>query len=184
MLCDVDLGRPDGSRTHTVAVAAGLAGEGLDVRLVARGPDPALPGVAYRPGAPSSTGRLARIVGVNRAAIAELRRAPPGRRAFYVRKDWGSLPAPAVARALGGPAGVLRAQGLGLAAGPGRRAAAALSDDGRGERHALRARLRATPGPAPPRLRPREAAGRRPHLGAVEPDHRHHGRAGGGDHTR
>ena len=100
MLCDVDLGRPDGSRTHTVAVAAGLAGEGLDVRLVARGPDPALPGVAYRAGAPSSTGRVARIIGVNRAAIAELRRAPRGRRAFYVRKDWGSLPALAVARLL------------------------------------------------------------------------------------
>jgi glycosyltransferase involved in cell wall biosynthesis len=98
MLCDVDLGRPDGSRTHTVEVARGLAAEGLDVVLVARGPDPAIAGVRYRPGAPSQCGRLARLAGVNRAAIGALRAAPKHRRALYVRKDWGSLPALAVAR--------------------------------------------------------------------------------------
>ncbi len=98
MLCDVDLGRPDGSRTHTVEVARGLAREGLAVVLVARGPDPAIDGVRYRAGAPSVCGRLVRIAGVNSAAIAALRSAPKGARAFYVRKDWGSLPALAVAR--------------------------------------------------------------------------------------
>ncbi len=106
MLCDVDLGRPDGSRTHTVEVAAGMAREGLDVVLVARGPDPVVSGVRYRAGAPSDAGRAARLIGVNRAAIAALWRAPRGERAFYVRKDWGSLPALAVARLLRCPATV------------------------------------------------------------------------------
>src|SRR4051812_22341401 len=106
MLCDVDLGRPDGSRTHTVSVASGLAGEGLAVELVARGPDPAISGVGYHPGAPSDAGRAARLLGVNRTAIAALRRARRGERAFYVRKDWGSLPALAAARLLGSPATV------------------------------------------------------------------------------
>jgi glycosyltransferase involved in cell wall biosynthesis len=106
MLCDVDLGRPDGSRTHTVSVASGLAGEGLAIDLVARGPDPALAGVRYRSGAPSGAGRAARVLGVNRAAIAALRRAPRGERAFYVRKDWGSLPALVAARLLRCPATV------------------------------------------------------------------------------
>jgi glycosyltransferase involved in cell wall biosynthesis len=100
MLCDVDLARPDGSRTHTVAVAGGLAREGLAVQLVARGPDPQVPGVDYHQGAPSSGARAGRILGVNRAAIAALCRAPRGARAFYVRKDWGSLPALAAARLL------------------------------------------------------------------------------------
>src|SRR5690349_15084464 len=103
MLCDGDLARPDGSRTHTIGVARGLAREGLAVRLVARGPDPAIAGVEYHAGAPSATGRLSRIVGVNRAAISALRRAPRGRRALYVRKDWGSLPALVAARLLSCP---------------------------------------------------------------------------------
>ena len=100
MLCDVDLGRPDGSRTHTVEVARGFARQGLRVELVARGPDPGLDGVTYRQGAPSASGRATRILGVNQAAIAALRRAPRDRRALYVRKDWGSLPAMVVARLL------------------------------------------------------------------------------------
>jgi glycosyltransferase involved in cell wall biosynthesis len=101
MVCDVDLGTPDATRTHTVEVARGFVAEGLAVDLVARGPDPELPGVAYVEGAGSDASRAERLRGVNRAALALLRRRRGGSPRCYVRHEWGQLPVLIAARALG-----------------------------------------------------------------------------------
>jgi hypothetical protein len=62
MLCDVDLDAPDATRTHTVEVARGFAAEGLEVDLIARGPDPNIDGVRYHSGRGSEAQKLRRIV--------------------------------------------------------------------------------------------------------------------------
>lgn len=101
MVCDVDLGVPDATRTHTLEVARGFVGEGLAVDLVARGPDPELEGVAYTAGAASDAGRRARLTGVNRAALSLLRARRGVATRCYVRHEWGQLPVLTAARALG-----------------------------------------------------------------------------------
>ncbi|MDX6696626.1 MAG: hypothetical protein QOE65_23 [Solirubrobacteraceae bacterium] len=101
MVCDVDLGVPDATRTHTVEVARGFAGEGLDVDLVARGPDPGLSGVRYTEGAASDAGRRERLTGVNGAAISRLRERRGEATRCYVRHEWAQLPVLTAARTLG-----------------------------------------------------------------------------------
>lgn len=101
IVSDVDLGRPDGTRTHTTEVARALAREGFAVDLVSRGPDPCLPGVRYWSAGPDDPSRLQRLSAVNgRAALVLLRRRRRAR-ALYVREDWGSLPTVLIARLLG-----------------------------------------------------------------------------------
>src|SRR5687767_2882216 len=73
MVCDVDLGVPDATRTHTVEVARGFVSHGFQIHLVARGPDPGLPGVSFHAAAPDGAGRGERIVGINRTAVRVLR---------------------------------------------------------------------------------------------------------------
>jgi len=99
MVADVDLGSPDGTRTHTVEVARWFAAAGLDVDLVCRGPDPGLPGVRYHRAHGSSTG--ARLISVNARAVAVLWRRKGGARRCYVRHEWAQVPVLAAARALG-----------------------------------------------------------------------------------
>lgn len=102
MVADVDLGQPDATRVHTVEVARWFAAEGLEVDLVARGPDPELPGVAYRAAADAGPiNRWARAVAMNRVAIAALLRRRRGPRAAYVRDNPGLLPVLVAARLLG-----------------------------------------------------------------------------------
>jgi glycosyltransferase involved in cell wall biosynthesis len=101
MVCDVDIALPDATRTHTVEVAAGFARAGLDVDLVARGPDPALAGVGYVAAGGSESQRALRLLTINLQSIRLLwaRRSRAGR--FYVREKWTCLPATLAARALG-----------------------------------------------------------------------------------
>ena len=73
MVCDVDLGRADATRVHTLEVARWFAGEGLGLDLVARGPDPGLEGVRYHRAAEGELDALRRPFAVNRAAIRVLR---------------------------------------------------------------------------------------------------------------
>jgi glycosyltransferase involved in cell wall biosynthesis len=101
MVCDVDLGVPDATRTHTVEVARGFVDQGLEVDLVARGPDPRLPGVTYFEGAGSGAGRRQRVLGIDRAALALLARRRGQARRCYVRHEWAQLPVLLAARALG-----------------------------------------------------------------------------------
>ncbi len=101
MLCDVDLSFPDATRTHTVEVARGFAGEGLDVELIARGPDPELPGVRYRAARGGEYDRAQRLLSVNAAAIGALWRRRRSARRFYVRDSWSCFPALLAARMLG-----------------------------------------------------------------------------------
>lgn len=101
MVCDVDLGVPDATRTHTVEVARGFASQGFRVDLVARGPDPGLPGVAFHAAAPRDAGRRERVVGINRTAVRVLRDRRAGATCCYVRHEWSHVAVLAAARALG-----------------------------------------------------------------------------------
>lgn len=101
MLCDVDLDVPDGARTHTVEVARGFARAGLSVTLVARGSDPDLDGVRFRPARGEESDRLRRPVSINARAISLLWRERRRARRFYVRHKWSTMPATLVARVLG-----------------------------------------------------------------------------------
>ena len=101
MVCDVDLGRADATRVHTVEVARWFAGEGLDVDLVARGPDPALEGVRYHEAAPGQLGPLERPLAINRRAIAVLRARRGAVRTAYVRHSWTLVPTLLAARRMG-----------------------------------------------------------------------------------
>ncbi len=101
MVCDVDIALPDATRTHTIEVAAGFARAGLDVDLVARGPDPALTGVGYVAAGGAESQRALRLLTINVQTIRLLwrRRSRAGR--FYVREKWTCLPAMLAARVLG-----------------------------------------------------------------------------------
>ena len=101
IVSDVDLGRIDAPMMHTCAVARFLAEAGVEVDLVARGPDPALPGVRYHSAGSGPMPRAQRLAGVNGTALRVLRRDGGTLDALYVRKDWGSLPAMLAARRLG-----------------------------------------------------------------------------------
>jgi glycosyltransferase involved in cell wall biosynthesis len=101
MVCDVDIALPDATRTHTVEVAAGFVRAGLDVDLVARGPDPRLVGVDYVAAGGSESQRALRLLTINLQTVRLLwlRRPRAGR--FYVREKWTCLPAMLAARLLG-----------------------------------------------------------------------------------
>ncbi len=101
MLCDVDLGFPDATRTHTVEVARGFASAGLDVDLVARGPDQRIGGVRYFPASGSETQRGVRLWSITRRTVTLLWRRRRSARRFYARFKWTCIPSMAVARALG-----------------------------------------------------------------------------------
>lgn len=101
MICDIDLGVPDATRTHTVEVARGFVAQGLRVDLVARGPDPHLPGVTYTAAAPLNAGRATRIAGINRYAISVLARQRGSAARCYVRHEWSHLPVLFAARLFG-----------------------------------------------------------------------------------
>jgi glycosyltransferase involved in cell wall biosynthesis len=101
MICDVDLGVPDATRTHTVEVAANFAREGLAVDLIARGPDPRLEGVSYHRARGSEARRARRIADLSGRAVAVLGARRRGARRCYVRHSWSNVPILAAARVLG-----------------------------------------------------------------------------------
>lgn len=88
MVCDVDLRERKATRTHTLEVAGAFVAEGLDVDLVARGPDPELPGVRYAGGVGTDHQRIQRIVSLNRRALGLLWRRRRTARFLYVRHNW------------------------------------------------------------------------------------------------
>jgi glycosyltransferase involved in cell wall biosynthesis len=100
MLCDVDFSFPDATRTHTVEVARGFAAEGIDVDLVARGPDPLLTGVRYTRANGKEQQRLQRLATINLKTIKLLWHRRRFANRFYVRDNWSCLPAILAARAL------------------------------------------------------------------------------------
>ncbi len=101
MLCDVDLGFPDATRTHSIEVARGFAAAGLDVDLVARGPDPLIDGVRYARAHGAEQQRALRFVTINQQALRLLWRRRRTADRFYVRDSWTCMPALAAARILG-----------------------------------------------------------------------------------
>lgn len=101
MLCDVDFALADATRTHTVEVARGFANAGLDVDLIARGPDPRVNGFRYWAADGREDQRLIRLVTINVKAIGLLWRRRRTANRFYVRDSWSCLPATVAARVLG-----------------------------------------------------------------------------------
>jgi glycosyltransferase involved in cell wall biosynthesis len=103
MICDVDVGRPDATRTHTVEVARWLAADGgYDVLLVTRGADPGIAGVRHRSAGPAEMRLSGRLRAVNAAAVRALREERRlGASRAYVRHYWGLVPVYAAARRLG-----------------------------------------------------------------------------------
>jgi glycosyltransferase involved in cell wall biosynthesis len=101
MVNDVSLTRRDAPTIHTTAIARAFAAHGLDVDLVARGPDPGIPGVRFHGGGPLRPDDSRRIAVVNARAARVLAQRRLRTRAAYVREDWASLPAVALARLLG-----------------------------------------------------------------------------------
>ncbi len=101
MLCDVDLSVSDATRIHTIEVARAFAAEGLDVDLVARGPDPLLPGVRYARAEGSDHQRVRRILTVNATTILLLWRRRGHVARLYVRHSWSIMLVVLVARLLG-----------------------------------------------------------------------------------
>lgn len=100
MLCDVDFGFPDATRTHSVEVARGFVTAGLDVDLVARGPDPRVPGVRYLPGNGGEHQKLRRLATINARTISLLWRRRRRADRFYVRDNWSCFPSIVAARLL------------------------------------------------------------------------------------
>jgi glycosyltransferase involved in cell wall biosynthesis len=101
MVCDVDLAVPDGTRTHTIEVAAGFAAEGLAVELVSRGPDPRLEGVRYHRAQGSEERRVRRLTDLTLRTVALLIRQRRVARKCYVRHSWSNIPILVLARMLG-----------------------------------------------------------------------------------
>ncbi len=101
MVCDVDLALADATRIHTIEVARGFAAEGLDVDLVARGPDPGIHGVHYERAAGSDSQRVRRIVTVNFFAMRLLWRRRRTIRRLYIRNSWSIMPVVIAGRMLG-----------------------------------------------------------------------------------
>jgi starch synthase len=100
MVCDVDLGGADATRTHTLEVARWFAALGLAVDLVARGPDPHVTGVAFHDAGDAGS-TAARFRAVNGTALRLLVRRRRTARRFYVRHEWAQLPLVVAARILG-----------------------------------------------------------------------------------
>lgn len=101
MVCDVNLAVADATRIHTIEVARAFVAEGLDVDLVARGPDPGIAGVRYEGAVGSDWQRVRRIVTVNLFAIRRLGLARRATRRLYIRNSWTTMPIVVVGRMLG-----------------------------------------------------------------------------------
>jgi len=100
MVCDVDLGQPDATRTHTVEVARGFAQEGLDVDLLTRGPDPRIDGVRFTEARAAESERVRRLVGLNANMARLLWQRRRSARRLYVRHNWSLLLGMVLGRAL------------------------------------------------------------------------------------
>jgi glycosyltransferase involved in cell wall biosynthesis len=98
MVADVDVGRPDATRTHTLEVAREFARAGYRVELIARGPDPGVEGVRYRRAGPGTMPLPLRLLSVNGRAVAALLRSPRRGRCCYVRFHWSEVPVLIAAR--------------------------------------------------------------------------------------
>jgi glycosyltransferase involved in cell wall biosynthesis len=101
MVCDVDVGLPDATRTHTLEVARCFAREGFDVDLVTRGSDPGLDSVRHLRIQSAIRPRTARVTTLNATAIALLWKRRRSARRLYVRNDWTILPILLAGRILG-----------------------------------------------------------------------------------
>jgi glycosyltransferase involved in cell wall biosynthesis len=101
MVCDVDLGVPDGARSHTAGVAEGFARTGLHVELIARGPDPELSGVTFRPAQGAEHDRIRIVTSLGVQTISALWRERRRARRLYVRHKWSTMPPTIVGRLLG-----------------------------------------------------------------------------------
>jgi glycosyltransferase involved in cell wall biosynthesis len=101
MVCDVDLSIADATWIHTVEVARGFAGEGLDVDLVARGPNPELDGVRYTQGRGADANRISRLVSLNLHVARLLWKRRRAARRLYVRHRWSLMPVLFAGRLLG-----------------------------------------------------------------------------------
>jgi len=101
MLCDVDLESHDATRTHTLEVARCFAEAGLDVELIARGPDPRLEGVRYHAVSGTVHQKVRRITAVNMRTILLLFRHRRSAWRLYVRDRWSNIPAMIGGRVLG-----------------------------------------------------------------------------------
>jgi glycosyltransferase involved in cell wall biosynthesis len=101
MLADVDLRQADATRIHTLEVARGFAAEGLEVDLIARGPDPELPGVRYAGGVGTDHQRIRRFASLYWHFLMVLWRRRRTARRLYVRYNWSVVPAELAGRMLG-----------------------------------------------------------------------------------
>jgi glycosyltransferase involved in cell wall biosynthesis len=101
MVADIDFARPDGTRSHVIEIASGFAAAGRSVELVARGPDPRLPGVRYRRAAGSASGRIRRIVSMNVVGVATVISMRRRTASLYYRFDPGLIGVVVLARLLG-----------------------------------------------------------------------------------
>ncbi|MGI8715003.1 MAG: glycosyltransferase family 4 protein [Solirubrobacteraceae bacterium] len=100
-MCDIDIDLPTGARTHTIEVARAFAAMGLDVHLIARGPDPQLRGVHYLRAAGDEAEPGRRVVNITRLTISVLWRERHRARRLYLRHKWTTAPATIVGRLLG-----------------------------------------------------------------------------------
>jgi glycosyltransferase involved in cell wall biosynthesis len=101
MVCDVDLGIADAGRTHTLEVARGFAEEGLKVDLVARGPNPEVPGVRFSGGVGSDSDRTLRVLTLNMHVFRLLWTRRRSAQRLYVRHRWTLMPTEFVGWLLG-----------------------------------------------------------------------------------
>jgi glycosyltransferase involved in cell wall biosynthesis len=101
MMCDVDLGNADATRVHTVEVARGFAAEGLEVDLLARGPDPRIPGVRYVRAVGTDRQRIRRLASLNAQIIRLLLQRRATARRLYVRDRWTMMLSLVLGRLLG-----------------------------------------------------------------------------------
>jgi glycosyltransferase involved in cell wall biosynthesis len=100
MICDVDVGVPDATRTHTVEVAGNFAREGLVVDLITRGPDPDVDGVRHHRAHGSEAQRVRRVMDLNARSVAVLCARRRTARRCYVRHSWSNVGILLVARLL------------------------------------------------------------------------------------
>jgi glycosyltransferase involved in cell wall biosynthesis len=101
MVCDVDVGLPDASRTHTVEVARGFVREGFDVDLVTRGADPRLDGVRHLRARGNDKPKGMRVLSLNAKSIRVIWKRRRTARRLYVRNRWSVLPILVTGRILG-----------------------------------------------------------------------------------
>src|SRR5690242_2565321 len=101
MVCDVDLGIADAGRTHTLEVARCFAEEGLDVDLVALGPDPEVAEVRFFSGSGSDRDRILRFFTLNLHVFRLLWQLRGSARRLYVRHRWTLIPTELVGWLLG-----------------------------------------------------------------------------------